>query len=353
MRLLPALFALLLGASSADAAILARCGEDLGCTLTNFTIYTLNHYDPTYARASLVSDTSVSTSYPATNRVELPFTAASSFWATGRYMTTGWSGTAGNIFMEFADAGGVVRLVLRSDTGASGGQATKLSKRNAAGTLTDLVTGMTLCSTLDYDCRIDVHIVYGTSIDIYANGVSIGTYSGDPRTDSATQLARVDYAGGMGFPQVVHWSELFVADEDTRLLRLLTCAPANSGTEQTWTGALVANINETDTDDTSNSTSFTEQRSNWSNCTLPAGSESVRDVATCNRTRRHNAGGGPQNYRDTVYIGTTDYDSVSDTTPGTSFGSACYGWGGTSPATGSNWGRTEINSMQSGIISKP
>jgi hypothetical protein len=355
MRTLAAIVVgLWLAAGPANATILAQCQEGVGCTLqgsvTTSTVTTT--FDSTYSRQSLGINLTSSTVIPPANRIDLPFSSASSdFWLSFRYLPNNAGTTSGAVFVAFS-VSGVYRLLL---LGTGTNQQIKISKRNAAGTVTDLATATgSTCSNAATPCRLDVHVVYAASgsVNVYNNGTLIATYSGDTTTDSATNLDTASL-GTLANNITTNYSEMMVADVDTRSLRLLACAPQAAGATQQWSGAAVGNINEVGIDDTTfNSTGTSNQRSNWTLCSLPSGNNVVSNVTQCDRLSRSTAG-GPQNYRHTLYIGSTNYDSPSDISPSTSLTTDCYNWGANSPATGAAWTNSEISSMQAGVLSKP
>lgn len=346
--LLAALFAIGF-INPSHSAILARCAEGIGCNIIGGATFvsTAGAFNATFSRGAWENPAVVATTYPAPTRIELPFPAASGFWFSGTYQIANSSAVTGAIFVEIADANGVVRLVLRTTTG--GWPNMVLSSRNAAGTLTDL-TNFTTCGTLVL-CKLDVSVQYGTAITIYSNSAQVGQYLGDPRTDGATQLARVDYSGPMASVSgQARWSEMFVADADTRSQHMLTCLPQAAGTPQNWTGSL-ANITDIQADLTYNTSATASQRSNWTLCSLPATASTPVNVTTCARIARGSS--GPQNFRHTLQIAGGNYDSPADINPTVGFVDSCYNWGGNSPASGLPWATSDFTGMQSGVISQP
>jgi hypothetical protein len=149
---------------------------------------------------------------------------------------------------------GVSRIILRQT--ATYGQI-KVSSRNAAGTITDLATsssnfaiaGHTLDLNVNYTCSGAGGVV------LYIDGVQVINYSGNPCTDSATQLNQVDFASmtagtantncalGSSENGGSCWSEVIICDTDTRGMGLWSLTPSAAGNTQSWTPNTVANIN--------------------------------------------------------------------------------------------------------------
>lgn len=345
--------ALLCGAARADAAILAACSEDVSCqfngTVTVDT--TAARFNSGYARFGMGAAGSTANVYPPTNRVSTnTFSSASSnFWMSYYYYMTTTS-ALNNVFTEVLD-NGVVRIIIR----AAGANIYKVSKRTAANSLTDLGATFTLCSTNTL-CRIDIHVVYGTSgsIDVYNNGAAAFSYSGDVTTDSAITLNQADFSNWAASGSGV-FSEIIVSDSDSRSMRMITCVPLAAGNTQTWTGA-VSNINTNSFNDTVfNYTTSTSALSQWTTgCTVPSsGTTTVVDVRSAARLAK--GASGPQNARFNLRISGADYNpgsNISGLT--TSFQNFQYDWGANSPATGTPWVSSEFGSgFNLGVLSQP
>jgi len=120
-----------------------------------------------------------------------------------------------------------------------------ISKRTAAGTITNFVEDTVAAISLNTLTSYDLHIeTYGSSgaIHFYRNGNLMLTYTGDITVGSTTdfnqvQLRRINSTWG------TYISEIIVADEDTRLMSLKTLAPNAAGDTNNWEGTY-ANIDE-------------------------------------------------------------------------------------------------------------
>jgi hypothetical protein len=84
--------------------------------------------------------------------------------------------------------------------------------------------------------KIDINLInYSTngSVKVYANGILAIDYTGDIVSYSATSF---DHIYNMHETNLAI-SELIVADEDTRLMRLKTLAPSATGDTNSWSGS--------------------------------------------------------------------------------------------------------------------
>ena len=160
------------------------------------------------------------------------------------------------------------------------------------------------------------------------------------RTDAATQLTQLDLSQ-IGITQFNGWSEVIVADTDTRGMALWTLAPVAAGSTQSWTPNTVANINETAINDaTLISTATNNAFSEWTTpVTPPSGSWTVNAIVQEARVQR--AGTGPQNFDWLVRTGGADYAAGTTQAPTTSFANFQYQWA-TNPSTLAPWSISNI-----------
>ena len=349
---------LLTAVAPADATILAIGTEDITVTLQgSWSIdTTAGRRNATYVRNAFRTTGGGSTTIPNPTRIDLAsFTGQTDLWASAYYYfdTNLPVAPAGAAMVEFYD-GATERLSVRS---AGTAQSLKAAKRNAAGTSTDLATATGSLCGANTLCRIDVHVTYGTSgsIEVFNNGSSILTYSGDVTTDSATTLSKVSFSahsgtsGGSGF----NISEMIVSTTDSRSMHVYACAPAATGATQSWTG-VVGNVNPvTINDATFNYTGSSAQLSQWTTgCTTIPSTVAIVDVQQAARVSRGTT--GPQTYRWSLHIGASDYDNGANLSLTNSFANYTYDWGALSPATSAPWAASEINSgFSAGLKSAP
>jgi hypothetical protein len=155
-------------------------------------------------------------------------------------------------------------------TGASSVNTIDIVKYNGS-TYTILTSGTGLHianSTATYDLNI---INFGSSctINFYINQYPQLTWSGDLTDLSISGFNAVAICG---YNAINYASEVIVADQDTRLMSLVTLYPSAAGDTSSWTGAYT-DINETlysDSDLIYSSTADQESQFNLS--TRPAGS---------------------------------------------------------------------------------
>ena len=346
---------LLLGAGRADAAILAVCSEDVTCSLVGSVSAdtTAGHFNAGYARQGMQAAGNTASLIPATNRIvtnTFP-SPSSNFWLSFYYYPSAAVGTNGT-FIAFADAG-VERLVIK---GSASSGPYMLSKRNAAGTLTNLGPATITACAVSSLCRFDVHIVYGVSgsVDTYLNGGLSFSYAGDLTTDGATTLNQVEFSNHTSTLSA-SFSEIIVADTDTRSMRLITCAPLAAGNTQAWTG-VVGNINANSYNDTVfNYTTSSSALSQWTTgCTIPAsGTTSIADVRSYGRLAI--GATGPQNAKFNLRLGGADYSMGSNIAGlGVSLQNFQYDWGALSPATGAPWLPSDFGAgFNMGVLAQP
>lgn len=341
----------------AFATILWAGGEDLDVTLigTSNVDATSGHFRSTYARYALQArnqDNSVSD--PPNGRIQSPnFAATTQFWFHAEYYAPQNTTSSGQQLICLKDAAGVCRLTIRG-TGSAG--QVKISKRNAAGTFTDLVTCTASMMPINGIGKLDWFNNYNTSgtSTLYWNGVQNCTYSGDTTTDSATQLASFYLAQAWVNVGNDAWSEIIVSTTDTRDMNLFTCAPQANGTTQTWTGT-ASNVNPTSITDTASiNTTSTNQFANFTCPSLVSGTFTV--PAVISNARVTVTGSGPANFRySTRPAGASaDYDSGADIVASGVFTNGTpYIWT-TNPDTSAAWTTGGLGAgVNFGIKSRP
>lgn len=270
--------------------------------------------------------------------------ASGDFWLSFRILPTGTLNAAQII--AFMDPSNVRRLVLYGS-----GASTVLKTRTSSGTFATLAT-FNWAPTLSATKKIDIHVVYAASgsFTIYEDGVQAATYSGDLTTESATQLQYCDI-GGCYTAGSQYWSEVLVADQDTRAMNIVTLTSSTAGNAQQWTGT-ATNVNQNAfTNDANFIYSATnDQIQQYKPGSLPSGSFRVNAVVTGSRTLI--GATGPQHVGFVTRVGSTDYVS-SDYTPSSSFGPVQH-IQATDPSDSSEWATSDLVStnLQYGLKSK-
>ncbi len=213
--------------------------------------------------------------------------------------------------------------------------------------------------------QIDIEIIYGCTsgdqVNVWYGGVSVMAFTGASIcTDSATTLNQVEFGSlnGSGAGNITNagtgWSEMIIADQDTRGMGLWTLTPNAAGNTQSWTPNTVANVNKAVINDATNvSTSSNNALSEWTTPTSPpSGSWNVLAVVQEARVLRGTS--GPQNFEWlTRTIDGTDHTTGS-VNPSTSFANFSNQLWATNPFTGVPWVISDISSgFNLGIESLP
>ncbi len=330
--------------------ILFAGGEDtsiavIGAAIEN-TTNTL-FYRSAFARVAISATNGTSTADPPANRLQTAaFTSSSVLWIHMNASLNGITSTSDvqGLIVRSPDA--VSRILIRQ-TGTSG--QIKVSSRNSAGAFTDLATASSNFVT-QTNTKVDIKIDYSSSggVSVWFDGAQVINFSGDPRTDAATQLNQVEFASfnnrASGSTIGTFWSEIIVADEDTRGMALWTLAPQAAGNTQSWTPNTLANINETTINDaTLISTTANNDLSQWTTPTSPpSGSWGVKAIAQDARVRVGTT--GPQHFDWSLRTASTDYTAGTSNAPSTSFGNFNNQLWVTNPNTLGAWAITDIAS---------
>lgn len=348
-RLLLAAFALLLGGiSQPRAAVLFHGGEwtDFTCTGSCTTSTSAGTFRTNYARYALQLAVA-SASDPPSSRFQTPvFTASSTLWVHFWYNNSNGTTQAAYHLVGIYNTAGNIPIVVR---GTGVGSQFKISSRTAAGAYTDLVT-CPLTSAIFENHQYDLKIVYGTSgeVTLYQDSVQQCTYSGNVTNgDGATQLNQAYFNGSSNVGNF--WSEIIIADEDTRAMSRLSLYPVASGNTTGWTNStgttpcttsILGKVTPSDTNYVYTGSSALKELCTVFN-TWPAGTWAVKSVSVSIRALR--GAGGPQNITPTMRVGTTDYSLTPNWTPTTTFNNGLYLKQDTSPATGSAWTQSELS----------
>ncbi len=304
-----------------------------GGTVTTNTSF----FRSTYARCALVTSSTTTCfwqNWTAFNVSTAWFHARLSWLASS-------FGSATVRAFGWCDASNVERLRISS----TGTNTFKAEKINAAGTSTQLGSDFTIVPSnlVGAPDALDVFIVYNAAgtFTVYWNGIQKFTYSGDVTTDSATALAFIRpatvAAGGGGA-----WTELIVADSDTRSWNLQTLPPvANGNTHDFDTGSpAAANVNEIVLNDATLDGSTTAgQIDQYTIPTIAGGTYTI--VAIGVSARMQKGATGPTKMDIGVRSGGTDYWSSDQTLI-----TAWYGyqnWWNTDPNTSATWAALPSN----------
>jgi hypothetical protein len=232
-------------------------------------------YRSAYSRASVLVATGA---WPSSGYIGTTFTGQTSFWVTGRVGTSTTVSSA-NIFFVLGDtAGGTnaanARLRLKCNSAAP--STIILEKWDGASTATTLGTSTaTITGSVGY--RLDV------AVDSYGSSGRVRVYL-DQVLIIDTGLAVNIAAGGSTSLNVAYfstlrsssvdtgWSEVVVADEDTRPLGVKTLVPNATGDTTAWTSGTWQDIDDLVASDVDIAVSETAAQVLAVNCTgMPTG----------------------------------------------------------------------------------
>lgn len=239
------------------AAILWFGGEDTSVITAgtiNVNAGQAGSFDANFARGAIaVSNAGVATDPPTNNIKTTTFASTAIIWVHANvWSAISLTNTANQQVLFAHSPDGVGRVYLRN-TGTAG--QVKLSTANAARTFSDKQTAtgnFAFGSLQTVDWLIDYSCSAGSVTQVYINSVKVIDYTGSLCTDAATTLNQVGFSGIANgtagvtctTSMVACWSEMIVANEDTRSMRLATLTLQASGNTQGWTPNTLANVNK-------------------------------------------------------------------------------------------------------------
>jgi hypothetical protein len=233
------------------------------------TTATTSSYRTAYARQSIVTQ-------GGSQFAILPtFTASSTLWFTARLQQT--TTTTANFNLATFYDGSNIRLRLRI---ASGGAPTTLfiDKFDGASATTLGTSTLTIAANTTY--KLDVGINYASSggwVRVYIDGtLFIDSGLTNVTAGGSTTLNGLILGAGYTSSANTHWSEVIVANEDTRPLGVKTLVPDATGDVTGWTAGTWADIDETPASDTDLAVSDTAAQVLAVNCTgMPTGASNL------------------------------------------------------------------------------
>ncbi len=319
--------------------ILFAGGEDTSFTMTS-AAFSGGIRRTSFARGAIFMSGDPTTD-PPNSRATPPtaFTPSSDLWFHAQIASETNLMSNGAQLLRFTD-GSTARIVVRCTATAG---TFKISTRNAAGTFVDLVTASAITLSNSVTHVLDLHVVYAVSgsVTLYWDGVSIATYSGDVTTNGATTLDNFQISNNHN-TNSTYWSEIIIADEDTRSMSLWTLVPVAAGNTQNWTPNTVGNINELVSDDAAFvSTTANNDLSEWTtSITPPSGVWNVRAIVQEARVEVNLT--SPQHFDWAVRVSATDNLAGTSNAPIVgSFSNFHYQWN-QNPHTSADWVIGEI-----------
>jgi hypothetical protein len=279
---------------------------------------------------------------PPANRIQTtnlgPLT---SLWAHAQVFWQPGAPTNGQQIMRFLDASNNCKLALRS-SGTYG--VWGIWTRTNAGTWTQLGANFTNTIPVSTQATLDIDVVYGTSgsVSVYTNGAQVFTYSGDVTTDGNANIQSVEFADAFGGGNPENWSEIIVADSDTRSMNLLILNPGTltTGTLAQWTGT-ANNVNTAWINDANfiSSATAAQIQDYHTISALPAGVYSVLAVSLVGRASVSTT--GPQHIQLGLNFNGTRF-WTSNLAPALTFTNFPNNIWNTNPATGVAWTPADI-----------
>lgn len=204
-------------------------------------------------------------------------------------------------------------------------------------------------ATTELAIHCNIHDTAG-SFAWYVGGTLIEeVLSGDTNLFAAT-AHYVSVRGWYDFDNI-YFSEMVIADEDCRGMRVATIYPTAAGTTGAWTGAYT-DVDETQVNDSDFISSDTaDQVSTYTMSDLAAALDAYDVVAFVGATRSLVGVTGPANLQIAVRTGGTDYYSSNLSGMTTSFLNGHNNIWATNPDTASAWTISEIEGLELGVKS--
>ena len=284
------------------------------------------------------------------------FTAQTAGWAHMRVQFPTLSANFLGAPIQLIDSGTAQVVLQLDEDGVSGTQGQfNLEYWNGSALTEILASDFPLFANILY--TFDFHWVIDDVSGLfewYVDGVLVAQYTGDTLHTGFTQidtLTLTQHGTGTGSANGVSFSEIIVATEDTRPLRVHGMYATAAGTNTAWTGDNTA-VDEATFDDTDFIESGTADQKESYACTdlsAVADNFSVRAVALNARALRDTT--GPQNMELLVRSGGTDYTSGNVSGLTTSFAPFSYIWA-TDPATAAAWTTSGVNAAEIGVVSR-
>lgn len=205
-----------------------------------------------------------------------------------------------------------------------------------------------------FDLRINLDGASG-NIDLYINGVSEISISGDTIPDATGTWDEFILGNGYAIASTstayfLIWSEVFLADEDTRDIKMLEVAVDGNGNYTAWSGDYLDVDNATALgDDSSIYTTASGNRESFTCASLSATYNSGYDVLAVGVKARAVKQPGSDDIQLMVRSGTTDSDSTAIST-NTLLDRVTALWAN-DPNTASAWTYANADSAEVGVYS--
>jgi len=244
--------------------------------------------------------------------------------------------TNGNVVARCDISNGTISYEVSGDAGSSftGGSFVNYVGHNSRGT---------------YDIHYQKNNGGNTTLDVYHGGTLVTSVSAT--FSSSGDAASIEFSHddmSQSTSNVFYWySEVMVADEDTRGLRVATLVPDGNGGETSWTGDFNDILNRGDGKAISSDTAA--QRESWTLSAYngPASPTAIRGVFTQMWAVAGSA--GPTQIEPFLRIGGTNYDEGTPVVP--DFSTPVIGEWATNPDTTVAWVGADLASLEAGVES--
>lgn len=297
-----------------------------------------NYYDPNYTRGGFLTEP-VSASY---FDIPVPFggDSGAGFWLRVRFYIMVGSGYANRDLVRFWDVGGSEIVRVQCTKGAFSGLHVTSS------------TGESGSTTLDVSKSegfLDVHYYRdeeSTRVDAYVDGSLVGSATAAGTNATVGKVAFQQLSHDMDYPARSAFSEVIIADEDTRGMRVKTVIAAGDDAAHNWVGTY-AEIDEYG-DAADGISAPSDGQTALFTHTNDIALNNIHSFVIAGRI----AAATPDGAQGLVRLDGTNYETPfgADLAAGEQSRFAVFG---TNPATGLPWTAADINSMSFGIKSGP
>lgn len=362
----------LLAVLPGHSTVLFVGGEDvnfapnIACGSNCVTTTEASAFRSAWARSAMRLSSITAGDPPVVRLITPNFTASQTVWLHGQFchggnVTAGCdvnnTTTANQQWVRFIDDNGNAALVVR---GTGTDNQVKISSRTAGGVFTDLVTCNNAFGALLGQVDMKMTLALAGEATLYFNSVQVCQFLGDTRNgDGSTHFQTVELSSPWlnatsGFTG--YWSEVIVADTDTRPYGLFTMYPNGAGALTQWNGTngCSAIVNNNPFNDFSfiaaSGNNLTEDCAIYQ--TLPMGVFSVPAIGMSARAQVGFT--GPQHFDFVTRVSGTDYYS-SDRSPVNTFSNIGNYIQSVNPATTLPFTTSDITDVgfQAGVISRP
>jgi hypothetical protein len=304
------------------------------------------------------SPTGLSAYFAALNAFSTP---VGSFWMTARCLdnssAAGYAtGSSKGWLVRWFDSNNLPRLQVAATI--SGGTSNSLSTMilqtiDSAGVITNVANSTTGFNS-GYLAKLDFHVDMANGFSMYVDTIQVMSYSGALVTNGVTTLTGVALGqsamigtGSGASSGGTYWSEIAIADSDTRSCSVYALTISGAGLDSQWTGnaagTSVTNIPVVDSGGISSNTAGQIELFTTTNATFT--DPYVWSVGVVARAMTSN--GAPQHIQLALEKGGTVYTS-NTANVANSFGMVQAIWN-TDPSTSAFWANT--NSLQIGVKS--